>query len=400
MTIDSHNSTSLSGQKMKPNSSDSSEANGPNSSSAGGHGSSGGSAAAQASSLTPSLDQRSHHREKLERFKRMCQLFERVPDSSSSSSSSSESDSESVSESPSPAAASEPSSPAPTYGNSSARERSRRLAELGFSASEDSEGESFVAEKEQDNTDEPQPQRRRGEATHRVRKVVMETEADDEEGSGDRARKTATLAPSSPLSTTQAPPTGHGLTSEGVSSSRRTNGQEARNGRTRAGGRETQEKENSNSGSVANHRHGAAKSVRGSKIRSGSRQGQNIPSNKSGDTTAVGSGTANGSSATSNLSNPVSGSLPLHRSQQSRLGPTRSQLVKRSPAAVPSPPRPVQMERHLVRPPPACPEPHCLLLDGGASHVLPREVWLRVFQHLSQRQLCVCMRVCRTWSRW
>ncbi|XP_056596886.1 F-box/LRR-repeat protein 19 [Triplophysa dalaica] len=387
-------------KKMKPNSSDSSEANGPNSSSAGGHGSSGGSAAAQASSLTPSLDQRSHHREKLERFKRMCQLFERVPDSSSSSSSSSESDSESVSESPSPAAASEPSSPTPTYGNSSARERSRRLAELGFSASEDSEGESFVAEKEQDNTDEPQPQRRRGEATHRVRKVVMDTEADDEEGSGDRTRKTATLAPSSPLSTTQAPPSGHGLTSEGVSSSRRTNGQEARNGRTRAGGRETQEKENSNSGSVANHRHGAAKSVRGSKIRSGSRQGQNIPSNKSGDTTAVGSGTANGSSATSNLSNPVSGSLPLHRSQQSRLGPTRSQLVKRSPAAVPSPPRPVQMERHLVRPPPACPEPHCLLLDGGASHVLPREVWLRVFQHLSQRQLCVCMRVCRTWSRW
>ncbi|KTG06708.1 hypothetical protein cypCar_00023329 [Cyprinus carpio] len=46
------------------------------------------------------------------------------------------------------------------------------------------------------------------------------------------------------------------------------------------------------------------------------------------------------------------------------------------------------MERHLVRPPPACPEPHCLPLDSGASHVLPRDVWLRVFQHLSQRQLC------------
>ncbi|XP_065150986.2 F-box/LRR-repeat protein 19 [Paramisgurnus dabryanus] len=383
-------------KKTKPNSSDSSEANGPNSSSSGGHGSGGGSTAAQASSLNPSLDQRSHHREKLERFKRMCQLFERVRDSSSSSSSSSEADSESDSESQSPAAVSEPSSPAPAYGNSSVRERerNRRLAELGFSASEDSEGESFVAEKEQENVDEPQ--RRKGDASHRVRKVVIDTEADEEEGSGDRGRKTSTLAPPSPLSTTQAQPTGHGLASEGVSSSKRANGQETRNGRTRAGGRETQEKENSNSGTVTNHRHGAAKSGRGSKIRGGSRQGQNNPSNKNTGTT-VASATANGGTA---ASNPVSSSLALHRSQQSRLAPARSQLVKRSPAAVPSPPKPVQMERHLVRPPPACPEPHCLPLDGGASHVLPREVWLRVFQHLNQRQLCVCMRVCRTWSRW
>lgn len=75
-------------------------------------------------------------------------------------------------------------------------------------------------------------------------------------------------------------------------------------------------------------------------------------------------------------------------------------MMKRSPPAVPSPPRPVQMERHLVRPPPACPEPHCLPLDSGSSHVMPRDVWLHVFQHLSQRELCVCMRVCRTWSRW
>ncbi|CAB1431204.1 unnamed protein product [Pleuronectes platessa] len=86
-------------------------------------------------------------------------------------------------------------------------------------------------------------------------------------------------------------------------------------------------------------------------------------------------------------------------SQPSRLAP-RSQMMKRSPPAVPSPPRPVQMERHLVRPPPTCPEPSCLPLDGGASHIVTRDVWLRVFTSLSHRELCVCMRVCRTWSRW
>ncbi|KAL0150858.1 hypothetical protein M9458_053777, partial [Cirrhinus mrigala] len=382
-------------KKAKPNSSDSSEANGPNSSSGGGHSSAGGSAAAQAS--TQSQDQRSHHREKLERFKRMCQLLERVRDSSSSSSSSSETDSESDSDSPSPVAASEPSSPAGAYANSSVRERdrNRRLAELGFSASEDSEGESVAAEHEQDNADEPQ--RRRGDASARVRKALADAEADDdEEGSGDRGHKGGAVAPPSPLSATQPATFGHGHLAgpEGLSSSKRTNGQDARNGRTRVAGREVQEKENSNSSAGTNHRH--AKAVRGSKIRGGSRQGQNIPSNKSAGTAAVGSATANGNAATSN---PVGASLAPHRSQQSRVVPARSQLVKRSPVAVPSPPRPLQMERHLVRPPPACPEPHCLPLDSGASHVLPREVWLRVFQHLNQRQLCVCMRVCRTWSR-
>ncbi|KAJ8251778.1 hypothetical protein GJAV_G00225340 [Gymnothorax javanicus] len=58
------------------------------------------------------------------------------------------------------------------------------------------------------------------------------------------------------------------------------------------------------------------------------------------------------------------------------------------------------MERHLIRPPPDCPEPHCLPLDCGKPHVMQRDVWLTVFQHLTQRELCVCMRVCRTWSRW
>ncbi|XP_016430785.1 F-box/LRR-repeat protein 19 isoform X1 [Sinocyclocheilus rhinocerous] len=357
-------------QKAKPNSSDSSEANGPNSSLGGGHGSAGGSGTVQPS--TPSQDQRSHHREKLERFKRMCQLLERVRDSSSSSSSSSESGSESDSDSPSPAAASEPPSPAAVY-SGSMRERNRRLAELGFSASEDSDGENAAAD--------------RGEVNARVRRAVVDAEADDDEDrAGDRGHRVSAADPSSPLSATQLPPFGHGHLA-GLSSSKRTNGQDTRNGRMRVAGRELQEKENSSSSTVTNHRHAAVKTARGSRMRGGSRQGQSIPSSKSTGTAAAGSGTANGNSGTSN---PGSVSLAPHRSQ----------LVKRSAVAVPSPPRPLQMERHRVRPPPACPEPHCLPLDSGASHVLPRDVWLHVFQHLSQPQLCVCMRVCRTWSRW
>lgn len=374
-------------KKVKPNSSDSSEANGPNSSSGGGHGS--GTAAASAL-LSTSQDQRSHQREKLERFKRMCQLLERVRDSSSSSSSSSESDSESDSDSPSPIAASEPSSPA--YGGS-ARERNRRLAELGFSASEESEGES-VAEVEAEGVEEPQ--RRRGDGA-RVRRAALEPEPEEEEeGVGDH--RAAPVAPASPQPNTQTPlfTHTHSTGTDGLPSSKRTNGQDARNGRTRVG-REQQEKENAHSSAAPNHRH--VKPARGSKMRGGGRQGQSAASGKS-SSAAVSSGTANGSTGFTNPAPLVGASLASHRSQQPRVVPPRSQLVKRSSVPVPSPPRPLQMERHLVRPPPACPEPHCLPLDSGATHVLPRDVWLRVFQHLNQRQLCVCMRVCRTWSRW
>ncbi|XP_053092167.1 lysine (K)-specific demethylase 2Ba isoform X1 [Pangasianodon hypophthalmus] len=65
-----------------------------------------------------------------------------------------------------------------------------------------------------------------------------------------------------------------------------------------------------------------------------------------------------------------------------------------------SPPKCVQMERHVIRPPPICPPPDRLPLADGRSHVVQREVWLAIFSHLSHRELCVCMRVCRTWNRW
>uniref|UniRef100_A0A673W2U8 Zgc:158376 n=1 Tax=Salmo trutta TaxID=8032 RepID=A0A673W2U8_SALTR len=366
-------------KKQKPNVSETAESNGPNSSTGGGQGSGGGSNSTQSPTSTASQDQRSHHREKLERFKRMCQLLERVRESSSSSSSSSESDSESDSDSNS----------ARERNRERDRERDRRLAELGFSASEDSEGS--VKEEEEEEAVEEQvvgdKPRRRGEGPPRGRKGLT-TDGNDEE-SVERSRKSTPLPPPSPLSSTQPPPSsGHGPSpgSEGFSG-KRSNGSETRNGRTRAGvrDRETQEKENANNsgGSGANHRHGTGKGNKGNKIRSNKQTGSQPTSRNS----------------SSNSSGGMSALAASPRSQPSRMAP-RSQMMKRSPPAVPSPPRPVQMERHLVRPPPACPEPHCLPLDSGSSHVMPRDVWLRVFQHLSQRELCVCMRVCRTWSRW
>ncbi|XP_026539267.1 F-box/LRR-repeat protein 19 [Notechis scutatus] len=68
---------------------------------------------------------------------------------------------------------------------------------------------------------------------------------------------------------------------------------------------------------------------------------------------------------------------------------------------VPSPPKPLlQLERHVIRPPPDSPEPDSLPLDSGSDHIMQRDIWLAVFQYLSYRELCICMRVCRTWSRW
>lgn len=235
---------------------------------------------------------------------------------------------------------------------------------------------------------------------------MMDAEEEDTPTS-DRTRKNSTsLPPPSPLSSNQMPPSSQ---HDGFTGKQRSNGQEARNGRTRGGtggGREGGEKENA-SGVLTNHRHGGGggggtKGSRGNKIRSNSKNqtsgSRNITSSSSSSIpTSNGGGGGGGGTGAGGLLMSAMAASPC--SQPSRLAP-RSQMMKRSPPAVPSPPRPVQMERHLVRPPPACPEPSCLPLDSGSSHIMTRDVWLRVFTHLSQRELCVCMRVCRTWSRW
>jgi len=76
----------------------------------------------------------------------------------------------------------------------------------------------------------------------------------------------------------------------------------------------------------------------------------------------------------------------------------RTQFLNRPPVS--SPPKPLQMERHVVKPPPDSPEPDSLPLETGADHVMQRDAWLAVFRYLSHRDLCVCMRVCRTLNRW
>ncbi|XP_078523649.1 lysine-specific demethylase 2B isoform X2 [Lissotriton helveticus] len=70
------------------------------------------------------------------------------------------------------------------------------------------------------------------------------------------------------------------------------------------------------------------------------------------------------------------------------------------PAPSLSPTKCVPLERHVIRPPPISPPPDSLPLMNGASHVMRREVWMTVFSYLSPRDLCICMRACRTWNRW
>uniref|UniRef100_A0A8D3BNA4 Lysine-specific demethylase 2B n=1 Tax=Scophthalmus maximus TaxID=52904 RepID=A0A8D3BNA4_SCOMX len=65
-----------------------------------------------------------------------------------------------------------------------------------------------------------------------------------------------------------------------------------------------------------------------------------------------------------------------------------------------SPPKCIQMERHVIRPPPISPPPDRLPLNDDEAHVMRREMWMAVFGHLTHRDLCVGMRVCRTWNRW
>ncbi|XP_077441876.1 lysine-specific demethylase 2B-like isoform X2 [Vanacampus margaritifer] len=86
--------------------------------------------------------------------------------------------------------------------------------------------------------------------------------------------------------------------------------------------------------------------------------------------------------------------------RHSPLGCNRSLPVSPRPLPCRSPPKCVQMERHVIRPPPISPPPDRLSLNGGREHVMRREAWMSVFGHLPLRDLCVCMRVCRTWNRW
>ncbi|XP_077416592.1 lysine (K)-specific demethylase 2Ba isoform X2 [Vanacampus margaritifer] len=89
----------------------------------------------------------------------------------------------------------------------------------------------------------------------------------------------------------------------------------------------------------------------------------------------------------------------FYPSQITPLGFNRSTPTTR-PMPPRSPPKCVQMERHVIRPPPISPPPDRLPLKDGKMHVLQREVWMKIFNHLTHQELCCCMRVSKTWNRW
>ncbi|XP_028269337.1 lysine (K)-specific demethylase 2Ba isoform X2 [Parambassis ranga] len=89
----------------------------------------------------------------------------------------------------------------------------------------------------------------------------------------------------------------------------------------------------------------------------------------------------------------------FYPSQITPLGFNRSTPTSR-PVPPRSPPKCVQMERHVIRPPPISPPPDRLPLKDGKTHIIQREVWMKIFCYLTHQELCVCMRVCKTWNRW
>ncbi|XP_055080159.1 lysine (K)-specific demethylase 2Ba isoform X2 [Periophthalmus magnuspinnatus] len=89
----------------------------------------------------------------------------------------------------------------------------------------------------------------------------------------------------------------------------------------------------------------------------------------------------------------------FYPNQITPLGFNRSTPTTR-PVPPRSPPKCVQMERHVIRPPPISPPPDRLPLKDGKTHIIQREVWMKIFGYLSHQELCVCMRVCKTWNRW
>ncbi|KAM5193065.1 lysine-specific demethylase 2B isoform 4-T4 [Mantella aurantiaca] len=91
---------------------------------------------------------------------------------------------------------------------------------------------------------------------------------------------------------------------------------------------------------------------------------------------------------------------PKEFKHQSIPSPRTTPRVTNRPPPASSPPKCVQMERHVIRPPPISPPPDSLPLENGATHVMQREVWMAIFSYLSHKDLCICMRVCKTWNRW
>ena len=79
---------------------------------------------------------------------------------------------------------------------------------------------------------------------------------------------------------------------------------------------------------------------------------------------------------------------------------TQPAPVEPSPPPSPPGPPPEVLPKYIVRPHPISPPKEFLFLEDESNHVLNKNAWLRVFGFLTQAELCLCMRVCRTWNRW
>ena len=67
---------------------------------------------------------------------------------------------------------------------------------------------------------------------------------------------------------------------------------------------------------------------------------------------------------------------------------------------IPTGPPPEVHPKYIIRPHPIGAPKEFVELENGSKHALDRNVWLRIFGFLTQSDLCLCMRVCRTWNRW
>lgn len=84
-------------------------------------------------------------------------------------------------------------------------------------------------------------------------------------------------------------------------------------------------------------------------------------------------------------------------------------LPKLTPISIPAlEPEVVLMEKaqpsvvpmYVVRPAPISPPPSTVTLEDNTEHVITHDVWIKIFQYLPPKELCKCMRVCKTWNRW
>ena len=101
---------------------------------------------------------------------------------------------------------------------------------------------------------------------------------------------------------------------------------------------------------------------------------------------------------------------PLRQEQEATLPDVESPShPKLTPLSIPAlEPEVVLMEKaqpthtplYVIRPAPITPPPSTFMLEDKSPHIVTHDTWMKVFQYLPQKDLCRCMRVCKTWNRW